>query len=105
MTKEIRVPQLGESVTEATIAQWFKHEGDAVKADEPLVELETDKVTVEVPAPAAGVLSAISAKPGQTVNVGALLGAIEEGAAAAVSPAAKAEAKPQKPAETVRKAE
>src|SRR5438270_10997440 len=105
MTKEIRVPQLGESVGEARIAQWFKHEGDAVKADEPLVELETDKVTVEVPAPAAGVLSAISAKPGQTVNVGALLGAIEDGAAAAAAPAPKAEAKPQKPAETVRKAE
>ena len=87
MAKEIRVPQLGESVTEATVAQWFKQEGEAVKGDEPLVELETDKVTVEVPAPAAGVLSAISAKPGQTVNVGALLGAIEEGAAAAVSPA------------------
>ena len=79
MAKEIRVPQLGESVTEATIGKWFKAQGDAVKADEPLVELETDKVTVEVPAPAAGVLSSISAQPGETVNVGALLGAIEEG--------------------------
>ncbi|MGE4253251.1 MAG: 2-oxoglutarate dehydrogenase complex dihydrolipoyllysine-residue succinyltransferase [Parvibaculaceae bacterium] len=96
MAKEIRVPQLGESVTEATIAKWFKAEGDAVKVDEPLVELETEKVTVEVPAPAGGVLSSISAKPGQTVNVGALLGAIEEGAAA--KPAAKAEkaAEPKK---------
>src|SRR5262245_25689415 len=97
MAKEIRVPQLGESVTEATIGKWFKTQGDAVKADEPLVELETDKVTVEVPAPASGVLSAISAQPGQTVNVGALLGAIEEGAAGASAP--KAEAKPAKSTE------
>jgi 2-oxoglutarate dehydrogenase E2 component (dihydrolipoamide succinyltransferase) len=99
MTKEIRVPQLGESVTEATIGQWFKREGEAVKADEPLVELETDKVTVEVPAPAAGVLSLISAKPGQTVNVGAVLGAIDEGAVAKSAPTAakaEAEAKPRK---------
>jgi 2-oxoglutarate dehydrogenase E2 component (dihydrolipoamide succinyltransferase) len=73
--------------------------------DEPLVELETDKVTVEVPAPAAGVLSSISAKAGETVNVGALLGAIEEGAAAAAKPAVKAEAKPQKAAEPAKKAE
>ena len=81
MAKEIRVPALGESVTEATIAKWFKKAGEAVKADEPLVELETDKVTVEVPAPASGKLSSISAEPGVTVNVGALLGMIEEGAA------------------------
>jgi 2-oxoglutarate dehydrogenase E2 component (dihydrolipoamide succinyltransferase) len=93
MAKEIRVPQLGESVTEATIGKWFKAQGDAVKVDEPLVELETDKVTVEVPAPAGGVLSSIAAQPGQTVNVGALLGAIEEGAAGAAA-APKAEAKP-----------
>src|SRR5262245_3662422 len=103
MAKEIRVPQLGESVTEATIAQWFKQEGEAVKADEPLVELETDKVTVEVPAPMAGVLASISATPGETVNVGALIGAIEEGGAA--KPADKAEARPQRPAETAEKAE
>src|SRR5689334_25262465 len=96
MAKEIRVPQLGESVTEATIGKWFKAQGDAVKADEPLVELETDKVTVEVPAPAAGVLSSIAAQPGQTVNVGALLGAIEEGAAGAAAATSKAEAKPAK---------
>ncbi|MGI9413351.1 MAG: 2-oxoglutarate dehydrogenase complex dihydrolipoyllysine-residue succinyltransferase [Hyphomicrobiales bacterium] len=88
MAIEIRVPTLGESVTEATIAQWFKKEGEAVAADEPLVELETDKVTVEVPAPAAGVLSDIAVKDGDTVEVGALLGAIAEGAGA---PAAKAE--------------
>ncbi len=91
MAKEIRVPALGESVTEATIAKWFKKAGEAVKADEPLVELETDKVTVEVPAPASGKLSSISAEPGVTVNVGALLGMIEEGAAGA-APAKAAEA-------------
>ncbi len=95
MATEIRVPTLGESVTEATIAQWFKKEGDAVAADEPLVELETDKVTVEVPAPAAGVLSEIVAKDGDTVEVGALLGAIGEGTGA---PAAKAEAPAAAPA-------
>jgi 2-oxoglutarate dehydrogenase E2 component (dihydrolipoamide succinyltransferase) len=91
MAKEIRVPALGESVTEATIAKWFKKAGEAVKADEPLVELETDKVTVEVPAPASGKLSSISAEPGVTVNVGALLGMIEEGAAGA-APSKAAEA-------------
>ncbi len=79
MATEIRVPTLGESVTEATVAQWFKKQGDTVAADEPLVELETDKVTVEVPAPAAGVLSEIVAKSGETVEVGALLGEIGEG--------------------------
>ena len=83
MSKEIRVPALGESVTEATIAKWFKNEGDAVKIDEPLVELETDKVTVEVPAPAAGKLEKINVVAGTTVNVGALLGSILEGAAGA----------------------
>ncbi len=91
MAKEIRVPALGESVTEATIAKWFRKPGEAVKADEPLVELETDKVTVEVPAPASGKLSAIAAEPGTTVSVGALLGTIEEGAAGA-APAKAAEA-------------
>jgi 2-oxoglutarate dehydrogenase E2 component (dihydrolipoamide succinyltransferase) len=79
---EIRVPTLGESVTEATIGRWFKKPGDAVAVDEPLVELETDKVTIEVPAPAAGVLAEIAAKDGETVAVGALLGQIEDGAAA-----------------------
>ncbi len=79
---EIRVPTLGESVTEATIGKWFKHPGDAVAVDEPLVELETDKVTIEVPAPAAGVLADIAANDGETVGVGALLGNISEGAAA-----------------------
>src|SRR5712691_2943478 len=79
---EIRVPTLGESVTEATIGKWFKKPGDAVAVDEPLVELETDKVTIEVPAPASGVLSEVAAKDGETVAVGALLGQIREGAGA-----------------------
>ena len=79
---EIRVPTLGESVTEATIGKWFKKAGDAVAVDEPLVELETDKVTIEVPAPAAGILTDVAVKDGDTVAVGALLGAIKEGAGA-----------------------
>jgi len=79
---EIRVPTLGESVTEATIGRWFKKAGDAVAVDEPLVELETDKVTIEVPAPSAGTLGEIVAKDGQTVAVGALLGQINDGAVA-----------------------
>jgi 2-oxoglutarate dehydrogenase E2 component (dihydrolipoamide succinyltransferase) len=90
MTIEIKVPAMGESVTEATISKWFKKEGDAVKRDEPLLELETDKVTVEVPSPADGAIESISAQAGATVQVGALLGAIAEGqaGAAAVKPAA-----------------
>ena len=92
MSKEIRVPALGESVTEATIAKWFKNEGDAIKIDEPLVELETDKVTVEVPALASGKLEKINVLAGTTVNVGALLGSILEGAAGAT--AAPAATKP-----------
>jgi 2-oxoglutarate dehydrogenase E2 component (dihydrolipoamide succinyltransferase) len=107
MTTEILVPTLGESVTSATIARWLKHEGDAVAADEPLVELETDKVTVEVNAPAAGVLGAILQQDGAEVEVGAVLGEIGEtgGAAAKKKPAdskaapakaaAKAEAEPE----------
>src|SRR5436853_2571578 len=82
---EIRVPTLGESVTEATIGKWFKKPGDPVAVDEPVVELETDKVTIEVPAPAGGVLGDIAAKDGDTVAVGALLGQIKEGVAAAKS--------------------
>ena len=85
---EIRVPTLGESVTEATIGRWFKKAGDAVAVDEPLVELETDKVTIEVPAPSAGILGEIAAKDGETVAVGALLGQISDGAGAAAKPAA-----------------
>ena len=89
---DIRVPTLGESVTEATIGRWFKKAGDAVAVDEPLVELETDKVTIEVPAPSAGVLGEIAAKDGETVAVGALLGQINDGAAGAKPAAAPAKA-------------
>jgi 2-oxoglutarate dehydrogenase E2 component (dihydrolipoamide succinyltransferase) len=96
MATEIRVPTLGESVTEATIGRWFKRAGDAVKADEPLVELETDKVTVEVPAPAAGVLETILAKDGETVGVGAVLGSIAEGAGGGKVAPAAAKAAPAK---------
>ena len=83
MATEIRVPTLGESVSEATVGQWLKKVGDTVRADEPLVELETDKVTLEVPAPTAGVITAIDVKDGTTVGVGALLGSIEANGAAA----------------------
>ncbi len=109
MATEIRVPTLGESVTEATVAQWFKKPGESVAADEPLVELETDKVTVEVPAPAAGVLSEIIAKDGETVEVGALLGQIGEGKGEAPAPKKeepkKAEAKPESKREEPKKEE
>ena len=84
---EIRVPTLGKSITEATIGKWFKKPGDSVAVDEPLVELETDKVTIEVPAPAAGVLADIAAKDGETVAVGALLGQIQDGAPSKTSAA------------------
>src|SRR5436189_3902535 len=97
---EIRVPTLGESVTEATIGKWFKKAGDAVAVDEPLVELETDKVTIEVPAPAAGVLSEIAVKDGETVAVGALLGQIKEGAGAPAKPAAAATGRPDQKSST-----
>ena len=92
MATEIRVPTLGESVSEATIGRWFKKAGDAVKADEPLVELETDKVTLEVNAPSSGVLAEILAKDGETVAPGALLGQITAGAGAAAAPTALAAA-------------
>jgi len=99
MATEIRVPTLGESITEAIVGKWFKNAGDAVNADEPLVELETDKVTVEVPAPASGVLGEINAAEGETVAVGAVLGAISNGARAAApaKAAPAAAAKPAKP--------
>ena len=108
MSTEIRVPTLGESVTEATVGQWYKKAGDAVNVDEPVVELETDKVTIEVPAPVSGVLGDVLVGEGDTVEVGALLGAISEGAASAPAEAeapgetksepapAKAEAAPAK---------
>ena len=85
MATEIKVPVLGESISTATIARWMKDEGDAVAADEPLVELETDKVTVEVNAPAAGVLTSIAERVGAEVEVGALLGLVEEGATASAA--------------------
>jgi 2-oxoglutarate dehydrogenase E2 component (dihydrolipoamide succinyltransferase) len=104
MATEIKVPALGESVTTATIARWMKHPGDTVAADEPLVELETDKVTVEVSAPAAGVLTAINFPEGSEVEVGALLGMLDgEGAATtsatAAAPAQRAAAPAQPAAE------
>ncbi|NOT71977.1 MAG: 2-oxoglutarate dehydrogenase complex dihydrolipoyllysine-residue succinyltransferase [Hyphomicrobium sp.] len=102
MSIEIRVPTLGESVTEATVGKWFKKTGDAVKADEPLVELETDKVTVEVPAPVSGVMGEIIVAQGATVAVGSLLAALNAGGAAAapaaVQPAAAAAQIPVAPA-------
>ena len=98
MSTEIRVPALGESVSQATVAKWFKAVGEAIAVDEPLVELETDKVTVEVNATAAGVLSEIAAEVGSDVEVGALLGLIGEGGAATAAPAAKPAAAAPTPA-------
>jgi 2-oxoglutarate dehydrogenase E2 component (dihydrolipoamide succinyltransferase) len=96
MTIEIKVPAMGESVTEATIARWLKREGEAVVQDEPLVELETDKVNIEVPSPAAGVLQHIEVQQGGTVSVGSILGQVAEGAtAAAPKPSAPAKEKPK----------
>ena len=89
MSLEIKVPVLPESVSDATIATWHKKPGDAVKRDENLVDLETDKVVLEVPAPADGVLKSINAETGATVTSGELLGVIEEGAAAAAPAAAE----------------
>jgi 2-oxoglutarate dehydrogenase E2 component (dihydrolipoamide succinyltransferase) len=97
---EIRVPTLGESVTEATIGKWFKKPGDPVAVDEPIVELETDKVTIEVPAPAAGVLADIAAKDGDTVAVGALLGQIKEGAGAPSKAAPAPSGRPEQKTDT-----
>ena len=86
MSEKIVVPTLGESVTEATVAKWLKKEGDKVSSDEPIVELETDKVNVEVPSPSNGVLNSISVKEGETVNVGALLGSITQSKSTSTSP-------------------
>jgi len=95
MATEVKVPVLGESVTEATVGQWLKKPGDAVKADEPIVSLETDKVAIEVPSPVAGVLGDLLVKEGDTVNVGTVIATVAEGASAAAKPAAsKAEAAP-----------
>ncbi|HSM96103.1 MAG TPA: 2-oxoglutarate dehydrogenase complex dihydrolipoyllysine-residue succinyltransferase [Rhizomicrobium sp.] len=100
MSIEIKVPAMGESVTEATVARWFKKEGEAVKRDEPILELETDKVTVEVPAPADGAIESISVQAGSTVQVGTILGQIAEGKSGTVSttPASSPQAAASKPA-------
>ena len=90
MSAEIRVPTLGESVTEATVARWLKQPGETVARDEPVVELETDKVTLEVPAPAAGILGEILAATGANVPVGAVLATIADGATSPHPPAATA---------------
>jgi 2-oxoglutarate dehydrogenase E2 component (dihydrolipoamide succinyltransferase) len=94
MTTEIKVPSLGESVTEATVSKWFKQPGEVVAIDEPVAELETDKVTLEVNAPAAGTLAEILAQEGANVPVGAVLGRIEEGAATLTHPVARAPGSP-----------
>jgi 2-oxoglutarate dehydrogenase E2 component (dihydrolipoamide succinyltransferase) len=98
MATEIRVPTLGESVSEATIGKWYKKVGEVVKADEPLLELETDKVSIEVPAPAGGTLAEITAAEGETVGLGALLGQIAEGGVAAGAAAAPVAPAPSAPA-------
>src|SRR5262245_27449264 len=102
MATEIRVPTLGESVTEATIGKWFKKVGDPIAAEEPIVELETDKVTIEVPAPTGGTLSEISAREGETVGLGALLGTID--GATAAKPEAVAQAAGKAGAATMKEA-
>jgi 2-oxoglutarate dehydrogenase E2 component (dihydrolipoamide succinyltransferase) len=86
MATEIKVPVLGESITEATIGEWLKQPGESVKADEPVASLETDKVSVEVPSPVAGVMGAHAAQVGDTVQVGAMIGTVEEGGASASAP-------------------
>ena len=101
MATEIVVPALGESVTTATVARWMKQQGETVAADEPLVELETDKVTVEVNAPAAGVLSSVAVPEGTEVEVGSVLGMLDAAGAAASTPAAASKSAPiAKPATT-----
>src|SRR5512136_3188504 len=97
MAVELKVPSLGESITQAQIGKWLKNEGDAVALDEPVVEVESEKATVAVPAPATGVLRRVLHQTGETVAVGQPLGEIEEGAVAASAPAAAAPA-PAKPA-------
>ena len=97
MAKDLVVPTLGESVTEATVSKWLKQVGDSVKADEPVVELETDKVSVSVPSPETGVLSEIKIQAGKTVNVGTVLGSIGAGSAAVVKKEAVKTTEPLKP--------
>ena len=106
MGVEIRVPTLGESVTEATVGKWFKKPGDAVKADEPLVELETDKVTIEVPAPSDGVMGDILVAQGGTVAVGSVIGALQDAGNGAAAPSTAAPSKaPAAPQPTAAKTE
>jgi len=100
MATEVKVPTLGESVTEATVGQWLKKPGEAVAVDEPIASLETDKVAVEVPSPVAGVLGQQLVKEGDTVNVGAVIATVDEGASAAAKPAAAAPAPAATPAPT-----
>ncbi len=102
MTIEVKVPVLGESIAEATLGQWLKKPGDAVAQDEPIASLETDKVAVEVGAPAAGIMGAYTVQEGDTVNVGAVIGSIEQGAATAQAhPAVAAKTQPPMPAATI----
>jgi 2-oxoglutarate dehydrogenase E2 component (dihydrolipoamide succinyltransferase) len=98
MTTDVKVPTLGESITEGTLAQWLKKPGDAVAADEPIASLETDKVTVEVPSPAAGTLAETLVNEGDTVEVGAVIARIGEGGAPSAAPAEKAAAATTNPA-------
>ena len=108
MSESILVPVLGESVTEATVAKWLKNEGDKVSADEAIVELETDKVNVEVPAPLSGTLEKISVKEGQTVNVGGLLGTMSNSSSAVTGISTKEEKEdspPPKKLEVIKKVE
>lgn len=104
MATEITVPALGESVTEGSIGEWLKQPGDAVAADEPIASLETDKVAVDVPSPVAGVLQEHRAEVGDTVEVGAVIAVIEEGATASAAPAAKAETPAPSPAPAAKEA-
>src|SRR5215813_6480343 len=98
MSIEVKVPQLPESVQDATLVSWHKKAGDAVTRDENLVDIETDKVVLEVPAPVSGVLKEIRVKDGTTVGAGQVLAILEEGAGAAAAPAAKAAPAPAAPA-------
>src|SRR5262245_45021495 len=95
---EVPMPQMGESIAEGTVSKWIKKVGDAVGRDEPLLEISTDKVDAEIPSPAAGVLSEIAVKEGQTVEVGTVLGFIETEKSAAAAAPAQAPAQPEKPA-------
>lgn len=97
MPFEIKVPDLGESVTEATIATWLKKPGEAVAIDEPIVELETDKATLEMPSPKAGVLTEIVSPEGTDVEVGAVIAKLEEGATATVAPSEPSDASASQP--------